>query len=569
MGKSIIVLLALAIAGCGGGGGGGGGGAPANGLSVSPTSLTFSAADQLSPRPASQQITGTVNNFPGGTLFLRIVISGNAVLTVDTLVLTGPNSGQVAVHVKDPSTLGPGTHTGTLTISACNTDINCSGALLPGSPQTVTVTYQIGQASVPSALMPRVAAANTPGQIIIRRSGADLGTATGVTFNGTPATAFSSTSATELRVTHPALSAGVYTVSVQHPNGTLPITTPLTVVDAVGYPAAILPHPAGVQRLRGLVYDAARRSLYAGLLFTDSGTNRVRRYEFSAGTWSALESPYFPNLRDVAQAATLDTSPILITQNTSVALLDAINLTAFAGATRPSTTSTDPQEVLKGIVVTNDGNALVVGDSPNFGRLYLYRVHTNTFSPALNSYTHPVAGAPDNGAFGLFVQSGVSPAQFIDRYSASTGAVSATSLALSHHNFVIGRDENVNAPAFDRAGTRFIVPGSGPDHGVYDASSFARLGTLPTSTAAYALAPDGLRAYTFELSPCQVRAFDLGAPPGGTNQMPEIMTGGYPIAVSAPCPATTVDTQIRFLLTPGGDTGFIAGNASIAVVPLP
>jgi hypothetical protein len=105
-------------------------------------------------------------------------------------------------------------------------------------------------------------------------------------------------------------------------------------------------------------------------------------------------------------------------------------------------------------------------------------------------------------------------------------------------------------------------------YGVYDAN-FASLGSLPSTTAAYAVAPDGSRAYTLDLNTvCRVRAFDLNSgTPGNANLLTEIVTG-FPITITD-CPASTSSTPIKMLVTPGNDTVFIAGNLRIAVVPLP
>ena len=572
--RRALVFVFVAVAGCGGGGGGdGGNNAPASGLVVTPTTLIFNASQPLVSRPPSQPIHGTVNGFPGGTLFVRVAVSGTAVSSVDSFVITAPNGGRLTVHPAEPATLGPGMHTSTITVIACTTDVNCSGPQLPGSPQTVQVTYQIGQPVVPAAVFPEVGPANTAGEVILR--GEELHRATGVTFGGVAATSFTIVGSNEIRATYPnTLGAGTHGLQILNPAGNIGFGGSLILVAPTTYAADTILYPVGAQRVRGFAYDAVRRSLYVGLAFPDSATNRVVRYAFISGSWTLTDTATVPDLRDIAQAPWLNGGGrILAISDTSLAQLDGLDLsTALPIATPPISTSTPAGQYLKAIVVANDGNAIVLGGSPNFGQLYRYRILENQFSVGTGNFFHPVAGGPANGSFVLFMDSGLTTPSAAYRYSASTGTIATTNFNIQHHHPVAGREENINSPVFDRHGARFIVAGfsGGEDYGVYNATSFARLGTLPVTTAAYALAPNGLRAYTLDLATgCRVRAFDVSGPPLGNGQLPEFTAGGYPIALGAPCPASTAATQTRMVLTPGGDTAFIAGNANIVVVPLP
>jgi hypothetical protein len=506
-------------------------------------------------------ITGTVNGFPGGTLFIRVTITGSAVAEVSGPVITAPNQGQLTVVPAQPATLGSGTHTSTITLIACTTDINCSGPQLPGSPQVVNVTYQVGQATVPAGVAPGVGPMGTVGQVILRGSG--LGGATGVTFSGVAADSFTVISNTEIHASYPAtLPADTHPVQIQGSSGQIPFGASLKLVAPTAYAATSLSYPAGAAQLRGFVYDAGRQALYAALKFPDPATNLIARYAFVSGaSWNVTQVTR-PNLRDIALS--LDGSRLLAISDTSIAQLDPDNgLITTTSALKPSSQAT-PDERLKSIVVANDGNAVVMGGGPNFGQFYAYRILANTFSAGQCCYFHPVAGAPANGASALIVESGFSSQTAAHRYSASSGTISQTSFMIHHLNNSPGDEENLNPAVFDRAGTRMIVAGFPLDYGVYDAS-FNRVGTLPATTAGYALAPDASRAYTLDLNGavCQVRAFNLGPP------LAEITTGGFPINLGAPCPATNVDIPIRLLLTPGGETLFIAANAGISVRPLP
>jgi hypothetical protein len=168
------------------------------------------------------------------------------------------------------------------------------------------------------------------------------------------------------------------------------------------------------------------------------------------------------------------------------------------------------------------------------------------------------------------MQTGISPAQPAYRYTAATGILASSGVDFAQSTPYA--NEHINAPAFDRAGTRMIVAASAgilSPYRVYDAN-FAALGELPSTTAGYAVSPDGARAYTVEIAaPCVVRAFDLATlPASATDPLTEITTG-YPITLAS-CPGNTAFPQsIKMLVNPAGDTLFIAGNLAINVVTLP
>jgi hypothetical protein len=139
------VALCLFVCACGGGGGdgGGGGGGPTGTLSVSTNSLTFIANGPQANTPAAQAVSGTVTGVSSGTLFVTIVGTGTAIAAISPVTLVNDTTGQAMVSVPAPSTLGPGTYTGTITVRACLNDQSCSGSNLQGSPQTINVTYHV------------------------------------------------------------------------------------------------------------------------------------------------------------------------------------------------------------------------------------------------------------------------------------------------------------------------------------------------------------------------------------------------------------------------------------------
>src|SRR5262245_60875952 len=139
-GKALAALVfCCTLEACGGGGGGSDSDSSQASLSVSPTSLTFSAPSVSSGRPATQVITGTVTGKVNGNLFINVSLGG-AVVSVPGVVINGSNTGEAQVIPALPSVLGPGSYTDTITIRACTTDINCTSGQLSGSPRTVAVT---------------------------------------------------------------------------------------------------------------------------------------------------------------------------------------------------------------------------------------------------------------------------------------------------------------------------------------------------------------------------------------------------------------------------------------------
>lgn len=146
-------LAVLLLAACGGGsgdgsagGGSGGGGSGGNSstgtLSLSASSLVFTAAGLGATSPPSQLVTATVStNVAAPVVYVRVAASGTAVTSVSNLQISG-NSGSAFVAVASPNALGPGVHASTITVTACTGGPDCTSGII-GSPQTINVTYTI------------------------------------------------------------------------------------------------------------------------------------------------------------------------------------------------------------------------------------------------------------------------------------------------------------------------------------------------------------------------------------------------------------------------------------------
>ncbi|MFC4314264.1 IPT/TIG domain-containing protein [Steroidobacter flavus] len=146
--KRILPVLPvwLLLAGCGGGGGDGGGsesgGNNRGTFTVSPSTLTFTAASVEGSTIPSQTITGTVSGVSAETLYINVRVTGNAVAAISNIRITGPTSGTATVQPITQHVVGPGTFTSTLTVVACTSGPECTSGVI-GSPQTVNVTYNV------------------------------------------------------------------------------------------------------------------------------------------------------------------------------------------------------------------------------------------------------------------------------------------------------------------------------------------------------------------------------------------------------------------------------------------
>ena len=573
------VLTACFIAGCHGGGDDSGTASASAGqqINVSPANVSFSASAPGSPLPAPQTVLVTLTP-NSGTLFFHVVITGTAVLSVDNVTMQGPTQARITIRPALPSVLLTGRHASTITVLVCNTDVNCSGPQVAGSPVTINVAYQVGTVTppLPESLAPSVGAAGVAGDVVLRGSG--LGSVTSVTFGGTPAISVAA-SDSEIRATYPALAPGVKVISLN--GGAVPFSQSLTLVGAGAVAPATLPYPAAPQNMRGLAYDAVNEALFVGSGSSNPALNQVLRYAFILGTWQVppvlQPAVTVPNLRNLALS--LDGAKLLAITDQATVELNPATLATQATTPRTENLGTTGDAFLKGIVATNDGQAFIVSSTSSgvgLSQHWLYAVAARSFAGPFNSYFLPEVGGPDNGTRAVIVQGGVPTV--VQQYSAFTGLVSNTSLTLAHSHPVTGRVENINLPAFDRNGNRMLVPGvSGATfHAVYDAN-FGELGRVPSgdltaTTAAYAISPDGARAYILQIAPasvCRVRAFDLTTPPGPGAQFQEVTIAGFPVNLLPNCPASAFDTPIRILLSPPGDTLFIAGDRFIRVVPVP
>lgn len=546
----------------------GGGGAPSGPtfVSLSTKTLNFSAVTPTAEVPNSQVITATVSGVTG-TVYVKIDIDGVVVASVSNVSIISDTQGQASIIPGSPGNLGVGTHNSVVTVSICTTDINCSGAQLNGSPKTMNVTYTVGSSVRADAVAPYIGTTNRAGNVILRGTG--FTPATTVSFGGMPGTILSIPSDTEIRASYPAMVAGTHVVTLN--GGSISFTESLVIVDPPNYSGTTLNYPSSPQQIRELVYDSGRKALLVGVGFSDASTNKVLRYTFANGAWQTPVSATVADLRDFALS--LNGSKLISVADDYLVELDPVTLTAVTTTSKPQNYSCC--EYLNGVMMANDGNAVITTYDKIYSgwtRLHLYSVPQSVFTtPSLggtapyiyNTFNSIIAGVSSDGG-SIAIMESLAPAPPIFKYNSSTGVLAATSSNLSPYYPLI------YPPVFDRAGSRMVMASGhsfNPDYSVYDAN-YSRLGTFPSTTEAYAVAPDGTRAYTFENNSgvCKVRAFDLANIPAyGTLPMTEIVTG-FPISVSC---AGDLPNKIVMVVNPANDTLFIAGTLLIDVVPLP
>ena len=548
--RLLIIGTTAVLSACGGGGGGGSAGPS---FTASPGSLNFSALAN-SVAPVGQTVTVTTSGISSGTVFFRVTIPGGLVVPISSVTITGPNSGQASVTVVAPSTLGPGTHTGTISIVACTTDINCSGPLLGGSPQTIAVTYTIAPTLQGDAVAPHVASSATPGEVVLR--GAGLAALTSVAFDGVAATGFTQLGATEIRASYPVLSAGTHAVQLQNASGPVAFSGNLVVVDPAGYVGTALAYPASPGNFRSLVYDAARQAI---LVATDT---RILRYAFSGSVWSTTPAQQaVTSLRDTVLSNNGATLLALTTD--SLRELDPVTLVQIGMTNGP--VSGPSQVPLNRLALANDGIAVVTAEQFD---TYFYPTGSPSFFRAALSgasfFFGALPAASENRSLIAFIQGQLSPAPEVLKYVSSSGLLCAMSL---HENRISVNIADIDpAPSVDRSGTRVAFNSSVGDTGggthVYD-ESMTLLGALPLSTQAVAFAPNpagaAVRAYT--LDGCKLRAFDLLTVNSGN--FAEIVNAPYPITLGCP------GNHPRIVMTPDGGNAILAGDTQVVIVQTP
>lgn len=135
--SSLIVASLIGLSGCGGN----------SAFSVSPGSLSYSGV-LGGATPPSQRLTITAKTF---IPFLLILFP--AMVTSAPLSGSGAPSIYADVNVESPNTIGAGTHTGSIEMTACsdtsNLPTSCYNSQLDGGRKNVAMTYTVTNISSP------------------------------------------------------------------------------------------------------------------------------------------------------------------------------------------------------------------------------------------------------------------------------------------------------------------------------------------------------------------------------------------------------------------------------------
>ena len=355
---------------------------------------------------------------------------------------------------------------------------------------------------------------------------------------------------TELRVTHPALTANAYAIQVQGTNYAMPSDPHLLVVPAPNYsydyiPGNVLSSPIAARRV---IYDAERHAVYTFMEYF------IQWYQYSNSGWThtliTKGGHVFKNF---------DVSPdgsyfyILGTNGD----LDKYDVSTFATANFAFTDSAYLMEsgAPGDIAFANDGS-VIVPHAPLFSGATIIKSRYDTRVGMSLSMDRSAQGQANNitdvrvrfsanGERGIVgYQSSGTVAPPVEYYDASADKIVDTGLAM-----------NVTGLSVDRNGNRFILNTS-----VYDAN-FSLLGNLPDSAQVNIISQDGLWAYSYEESPNKVlRKFDLTSV--GTDGYFAEQGTGLSIADSpGPSPLMAI--------SPDGGSLFIVGDYGLVVSPSP
>jgi hypothetical protein len=299
--------------------------------------------------------------------------------------------------------------------------------------------------------------------------------------------------------------------------------------------------------VRSLVYDAERRAL---LVVTDAAGGLIARYVFDGSAWGAPTSTTFADAQGIALST--NGTQLFGISRTAVTPIDAAALTVGTAIAAPSLPT---DSFLKSLAVDNFNRTVITtginGTTATTGYVFIAPISTVALSGlSLNNGT--VAGNA-SGVRLLLVQGDPTATADLPVYAfaASSGSFVTTSASIR---------QNTIEPVQDRGGLRTVLNGTK----VYSSTTGAELtliGTLPDTTLAVTVRPDGARAYTLDSAAGGILAFDISA--AVTN------AGAYtPLGAAVPL-AGDPGGGIKMTISPDGGTLFLAGSTQVVVQPAP
>jgi len=372
-------------------------------------------------------------------------------------------------------------------------------------------------------------------------------------------------SATSLRVTLPAMSAGDKTIAISNALGAATEAAKLQVLDAHTYIAAAL-STGGVPS--AVLHDPLRRQLFVA----NTTLNSIQRFRESAGSW-ARDELKLPGLDNIGLSPDGAVLVATVTQN-MLYLIDPVTLTVKDVFTAPSFIR--PAALTgHGLAITNDGKVWlnVFG---GWNTMVVFDIRTHMFSPVYPDVYRKFTFGPQFlvSRDGERLVARESPYESPMYYMDSSLGV--------WHDFSYGPfDPSTRFYGFDDTGSRLASAEGirGVSYGGNDLA-WTWAATIPDrgwSQTAGVLSPDGKRYYVYAqpadwltattpLMP-RVYVFDAspvswidGLPLLGQFELPDLPTC-YTYLRECSLPAMSVSID--------GSTLFIAGKLKLLVVPVP
>lgn len=527
-----VALVTLALFGCSGGDD-----ETSRQIELSATSLTFAAPSPLAATPAPQVITVSLGE---GATNVTALQSGTAIASV--AVSVEGRSARVTVTPVAPATVGAGSFTGAVAISAyyC-ADATC-GRLEAGPSRTANVAYRVSP--IVTDVAPSAAIAGTTATVVVRGGGFNAFPPQTVNFGATAATSITVVSDTEIRATYPALAAGTYPITLSATTHPEPISSEaqLAVVDPLAFPAQALAWPTAPTRVYSIEYDTRRRAVFAA---TDASGGQLVRFAYTGGAWQTA-SIAIPALRDTA--LTTDGQQLLTISDTAATVVNPDTLAAGTAIAAPSLPT---GSYLNTVAFLNTNQALITTAVGTYTATPLYNFQPRTGSLTQQTslfFNGSVQGAKNQTLAALTqVDPTAATTSYVYFASAAGNTLTASSITLN---------QNSVPAAIDRDATRVVLNGTN----VYDGTG-ALMGTLPATTAAVALSPAGKTAYTYDTTAGALLKFDISTP---------VDSGGAFTAAGSPVPLFAAPgTGLSMLVSDDGSTLFIAGAGQLVIQPVP
>lgn len=425
--------------------------------------------------------------------------------------------------------------------------INYAGSLLGA---TLQVSLSVNSKQV-NYINPHVGYTSVAGDAIIRGHGFSELTNPQVSIGTKPATYVTVISDSELHVGYSALAAGNYSVIVKDVATTMISIAELAIVDTPSYSYTSIPRIGGNSML---LFDPKRQVIY----LSDSGTDReLERYQFNGVSWDVTKMSLGSYGINIALSNNFDKLIKLYQNYFSVINPDSFTVTdtiAFAGINVGSTP--------RSMSFSNEGRAIVSTTADTVGTT----VHSYDF---FNNGFKALSNIPENGSPGAFLTSSLDGSRVflnINRYNYPASYYNASSGGLIETTTVTqGAEYGVSV---DQKGTKIITNDTiNSEVAVYD-GDINTLGTLPplsgiaasSRATAFAISPDGTRAYAYLGSTQYLHVLDLNTS-DGSNGFVEI--GSPTFIPDGPIWIT------KMIISPDGGTLFLAGKDRLIVQPVP